>query len=71
MQQRTRENSKKCMKSIDAVIGDCWDYSLNFETNSKKRCVSLPVEVAVSSVIETKATVSHKKHIDYISWKQQ
>ena len=36
-----------------------------------KRCVSPPLEVAVSSVIETKATVSHRKPIDDISWKQQ
>ena len=71
MLQRIRENSKKSKKSIDALIGDWWDYSLNFEPNSKKRCVSLPVEVAVSSVIETKATVFHRKHIDDISWKQQ
>ena len=71
MLQRIRENSKKSKKSIDTLIGDWWDYSLNFEPNSKKRCVSLPVEVAVSSVIETKATVSHRKHIDDTSWKQQ
>ena len=71
MLQRIRENSKKSKKSIDTLIGDWWDYSLNFEPNSKKRCVLLPVEVAVSSVIETKATVSHRKHIDDISWKQQ
>ena len=71
MLQRIRENSKKSKKSIDTLIGDWWNYSLNFEPHSKKRCVSLPVEVAVSSVIETKATVSHRKHIDDISWKQQ
>ena len=71
MLQRIRDNSKRSKKSIDLLDGEWWDHSLDFETKLKKRRVSLPVELSVSSASESKTPVHHRKNINYVSLKQQ